>query len=59
MNSLPDCKACELQPTLYLAWEKWILCGCDDHMVQMANVLHETRYYRKYFDFSDYVSKKN
>lgn len=59
MENMPECKACELQPTLYLVWEKWVLCGCDEHMIQLADILHETKYYRKYFNFKDFISKKN
>jgi hypothetical protein len=59
IEKMPECKACELQPTLYLIWESYVFYGCDEHMIAIGDVLNETKYYRRYFNFKDFVSKRN
>ena len=52
------CMECEWNPTLFIAFEGYLICGCDKHMIDFASEkLRHTKYYKRYLNLEGHSEK--
>jgi len=62
IKKLPECDECKIRPTMHLAFDGVLLSGCDNHMVELGEMLYQSHYYNKNYvnyDFKDRGNKAN
>jgi len=61
LKFVEKCKHCEkcAKPTLFLEYDGLVISGCDDHMVELGELLRETGYYDKYLNIDTIPESDN